>query len=170
MTAYAKGQLGVVDRDEIADFLYREARLLDECRFEEWLALFTQDCCYWVPASWGQDDPLNQVSLYYEDHDLLKLRVMRLQHPRTENMRPAPRTLHQIGNIQIDEIGSEGATCRVSSALTMIEYRLSHNRIFAARCLHDLRREQMDWKIVQKRVDLIDCDSDAGFVRFTIPF
>jgi ethylbenzene dioxygenase beta subunit len=33
---------------EVEQFLYREARLLDERRFHEWLALFTDDVRYWM--------------------------------------------------------------------------------------------------------------------------
>jgi benzoate/toluate 1,2-dioxygenase subunit beta len=44
----------LADRAEIEQFLYKEARLLDTQKFEEWLDLFTEDACYWVPA--GRDD------------------------------------------------------------------------------------------------------------------
>ena len=40
-------------RDEVERFLYREARLLDERRFEEWMNLFAEDGYYWVPAAPG---------------------------------------------------------------------------------------------------------------------
>lgn len=153
-------------------FLYHEARLLDESRFEEWLELFTPDGLYWVPAVWRQENPVDQVSIFYEDHKLREVRVMRLRHPRTENMRPGPRTLHQICNVMIEDIDAAETACKVYSTLTMVEYRLNRKRIFAADCRHHLRREtaQESWKIHKKRVNLIDCDSDAGFIRLTIPF
>ncbi len=72
---------------DIARFLYHEARLLDEKRWEEWLALFTEDGRYWVPLARGQTDAEMHTSLAYEDMLLLRLRVERLrrrppsQHP-----------------------------------------------------------------------------------------
>jgi 3-phenylpropionate/cinnamic acid dioxygenase small subunit len=62
-------------------FVIREARLLDEKRFDEWYELFAEDGHYWVPASPNQPDPLNHNSLAYEDKLLLKLRIERLKQP-----------------------------------------------------------------------------------------
>ena len=42
---------------ELAKFIYKEARLLDEKRFDEWYELFTEDAHYWVPLVPGQTDP-----------------------------------------------------------------------------------------------------------------
>ena len=51
------------DIKSIEQFLYHEARLLDEQRWEEWNALYPEDAEYWVPATPGQPDPHNHVSL-----------------------------------------------------------------------------------------------------------
>ena len=59
----------------------REARLMDEKRFDEWYELFTDDAHYWVPLAPGQTDPLSHNSLAYEDKLLLKLRIERLKQP-----------------------------------------------------------------------------------------
>ncbi|MEA2987083.1 MAG: hypothetical protein QOD94_3337, partial [Alphaproteobacteria bacterium] len=62
-------------------FLVHEARLLDEARFDEWLALFTEDAWYWVPVDAEQKDPFTTVSLIYDDRRLLETRVRRLASP-----------------------------------------------------------------------------------------
>ena len=54
-------------RVEIEEFLYREARLLDERRFEEWMNLFAEDGYYWVPAAPDQKDPYDGVSIFFDD-------------------------------------------------------------------------------------------------------
>ncbi|MBV9969377.1 MAG: hypothetical protein JO228_05285 [Xanthobacteraceae bacterium] len=64
------------------EFLLYEARLLDEARFDDWLALFTPDAWYWVPSQPNQPDPLETVSLIYDDRRLLETRVRRLASPR----------------------------------------------------------------------------------------
>src|SRR5437868_12561618 len=68
-----------MNEQELVKFVVREARLLDEKRFDEWYELFADDGHYWVPANPGQADPHLQNSLAYEDKFLLKLRVERLK-------------------------------------------------------------------------------------------
>ena len=63
---------------ELVKFVVREARLLDEKRFDEWYDLFADDGYYWVPAVQGQQNPHLENSLAYEDKFLLKLRIERL--------------------------------------------------------------------------------------------
>ena len=68
-------------RDDLVDFIYHEARLLDEKRLEEWYELYTDDAYYWIPVTPGQPDGVNHVSLLYEDKLLLNLRIVRLRDP-----------------------------------------------------------------------------------------
>jgi 3-phenylpropionate/cinnamic acid dioxygenase small subunit len=79
---------------DVARFLFNEARLLDEKRFDEWYELFTEDAYYWVPLAPGQTDPLTHNSLAYEDKLLLKLRIERLKQPTAFSQKPASRCLH----------------------------------------------------------------------------
>lgn len=53
-------------------------RLLDEARYDEWLALFTAQGWYWVPSEPGQQSPRDAISLRYDDRRLLETRVRRL--------------------------------------------------------------------------------------------
>ena len=75
-------------------FLIEEARLLDEGRFDDWLALFTADATYWVPSEPHQESPLTTVSLMYDDRRLLETRVRRLD---TSIHSPPPERM-AIGN------------------------------------------------------------------------
>src|SRR6476646_6401147 len=63
-------------------FLEHEVRLLDEAKFDDWLALFTLDAWYWVPTEPDQANPHDTVSLIYDDRRLLETRVRRLASPR----------------------------------------------------------------------------------------
>lgn len=65
------------DLRELEQFLYREARLLDEQRWDEWEALWTPDGEYWVPSRPDQPDPVRHVSLVYETALLRKVRLKR---------------------------------------------------------------------------------------------
>ena len=83
--------------------MIEEARLLDERRFREWMALFADDGSYWVPSMPGQKSPHNQASLFYDDRDLMKTRIERLEHPRIHVQTPPSRTAHLVGNVVIEE-------------------------------------------------------------------
>lgn len=141
---------------EIASFLRHEARLLDEGRWTEWLDLFAADGVYWIPGSPGQQDAQEVPSIVYEGRAILALRVARLMHPRAYAAVPPPRTLHLIGNLDIEDAGR--SECIVSSNLVVMEYQDGQRRLFGGRCRHVLRRQERGFAIVQKRVDLIDCE------------
>ena len=81
---------------DLVRFVYREARLLDEKRFDEWYELFTEDGFYWVPLAHDQVDPLDHTSLAYEDRLLLKLRIERLKSPRAFSQQPPSRCHHLL--------------------------------------------------------------------------
>ena len=94
-------------------FLLHEARLLDEARFEEWLALFTEDAWYWVPSEPEQGTPLDTVSLIYDDRQLLETRVRRLAI-RIYAQQPRARTSRIVANVTIED-DAEAATTLVRS-------------------------------------------------------
>ena len=82
---------------EVEEFLFLEARLLDERRFDDWMALFTDDAVYWVPARPNQQSPFEELSIYYEDRALMDVRIRRLQHADTLAQIPPSRTRHVVG-------------------------------------------------------------------------
>ena len=85
------------------DFLVHEARLLDDARFDEWLALFTDKATYWVPSEPDQSSPLDVVSLMYDDRRLLETRVRRLASPRIYSQEPRSRTSRVVSNVSIEQ-------------------------------------------------------------------
>ncbi len=165
----AAGASGVsgIDRAAFEDFLIHEATLLDTRRFRDWMALFADDGTYWVPAVPDQDSPFNQASLFYDDRELMKTRVDRLEHPRIHVQTPPSRTAHLIGNIVIETADAAKGEFVVGSTVIMVEYRDDNQRLFAGRQQHRLRRDGASFRIVQKRVDLINCDS--AFEAMAVP-
>jgi benzoate/toluate 1,2-dioxygenase beta subunit len=143
---------------EVEALLYREARLLDQGRQEEWLGLFTEDATYWIPLLAGQQDPLTTCSIVYDDRPLLEARVRQFTHPRAHSRVPAPRTVHQVGNVEIlDEAGGELV---IASTLILIEYRQERQRVWGALVEHRLRRTPGGLRIAAKRVDLVNSESE----------
>jgi benzoate/toluate 1,2-dioxygenase subunit beta len=144
---------------EAIGLLHREARLLDEARFEDWLDLFTQDGVYWVPSRRGQTDPRGIASIIYEDRGILALRVRRLTEARAHALSPMPRTTHLIGNIELIEAAADAGSAVIASALIVAEHQGGRQRIFSGRCRHTLARHDGALMIAEKRVDLVDCDA-----------
>lgn len=161
------GGVSGIDRTPFELFLVFEARLLDDRRFRDWMDLFTEDGTYWVPAAPGQSGPFEQASLFYDDRQLMQTRIDRLEHPRIHVQTPASRTAHIVGNVIVEEADETAGTYLVSSTVMMAEYRQDRQRIFAGRQYHRLRREGDGFRIVRKRVDLINCDS--AFEAMAVP-
>ncbi len=152
----------------VQSFLFREARLLDERRFDEWVDLFDPEGRYWVPMAWQQPNPEEHVSLFWEDVELLRLRAKRLQHKRTTSQWPPSRTCHQVGNIEIERAANGEVWTR--SSLACAEYRRNEQRIFMGFVRHHLLAQSDTFRIKLKRVDLLNCDADIGHLRLAVPF
>lgn len=95
--------------EQAQQFLYREARYLDDRDFENWLTLYAPQAQFWMPA-WDDDDtlvddPQTEISLiYYPDKSGLEDRVFRIRTERSSaTSLPEPRTSHNISNVEIVE-------------------------------------------------------------------
>ena len=141
----------------VEQFLYHEARLLDTQRYEEWLALFTDDATYWVPLEKDQTEPLETSSIIHDDRTLLELRVKQARHPRAHARQPLARTVHQVGNVMIEEGKDE---IKVTSTLQLVEFRNERQRLYGALVEHRLRRVNGSFKISHKRVDLVNSEGE----------
>ena len=134
---------------DLEAFVLREARLLDERRFAEWLELFADDAVYWIPTKPDQASPHEALSIIYEPKSLLAVRVERLQRGDMHVQTPPSRTVHHVSAVELD--GDD-----VRSALIVAEWRAGESRWFAGRVLHRLKRGPKGIQIVLKRVDLTD--------------
>lgn len=157
---------GVHDRPAIEEFLIREAGLLDDARFDEWRDLFAEDGYYWVPLRPGQSGPDSESSLFYDDRTVMRRRFDRLAHPRC--LSQTHRTCRIIGNVSIDEVDEARGECLVRSSMIMADYQPRSQRVFAGKVRHRLRCTGDGYRIVYKRVDLINCDDTLDLV--TVPF
>ena len=148
-----------INREQFELFLIHEGRLLDDRRFEDWMALFTDDGLYWVPSTPDQADPYKTASLFFDDRELMKTRIDRLRHPRIHIQTPPSRTNHMVSNVIVEEADEAAGLYLVSSSMFMSECRLDIQRHFSGRQYHRLEREGDSFRIRLKRVHLINCDS-----------
>lgn len=165
--------LGAVDLKAAEAFLFREALLLDEKRWAEWLALYTEDCFYWVPSVVRQKDPIDTISLYAEDRMRMEMRVIRITHPHAYSQDFPTRMSHLVGNIMLDPEGGVGADGGIApkadlvlrSTAHILEFRKEEQRLFGGVQRHWLRRDGTGFKIAMKRLDLVNCDAPMEVVQ-----
>ena len=145
------------DLRELEQFLFLEARLLDEKRWDEWEALFTEEGEYWVPATPGQPDPINHVSIMYEKSLLRKVRLKRYRHPNAMSLQPEPQSVHTISNVMLDAWNESTGVCEVNSRFIMLQYRRDHTDTFGGACTHTLEPHDGSYLIRKKKVELVNC-------------
>ena len=146
-----------ITREQVIDFIYDEARMLDEGRYDAWLALWLPDGHYWMPLDYAQTDPINVTSLMYEDLFMLKLRVERLNGARTFSQKPKSRCHHVIQRPFVDELSGDAA--QTTTFMHYVETRLDEQQLLALTAKHELAVVDGALRIANKRVDILNCDA-----------
>jgi 3-phenylpropionate/cinnamic acid dioxygenase small subunit len=141
---------------DAADFIASEAALLDAGRFDDWLALFTEDGHYWVPLlGAAQADPHSHNSIAYEDRLLLQLRVDRLKNPRAHSQHPASHCQHVLQRSIVEHEDAATGELALRTPFLYVEVRGDDQILLAGTCRHLLARTPAGWAIRQKRIDLL---------------
>ena len=143
------------DLKAIEQFLYREAALLDQPDLDSWVALFTEDGSYWIPAAEGQSDPLNHVSHIYDDRVMMEIRRRNFVHPRAASKEWPVRCSHLLGNIRLQGRNDAGDLVVTANFHVIMWYR-EEQRCFAGTSEHHLVPAGDDYRIRHKRVNLIN--------------
>jgi 3-phenylpropionate/cinnamic acid dioxygenase small subunit len=154
-------------RQEVEDFLYQEAELLDERRYEEWLDLFTPDARYWMPMRRNvpHDDQAREftregldVNWFDEGKDTLTRRVAQIRTGLHWAEEPLSRICHVVANVQILETSPPGPSpAEVSVKCRFLVYR---NRVETETDLLVGKREDLlrrvggRWKIAHRKIVL----------------
>jgi 3-phenylpropionate/cinnamic acid dioxygenase small subunit len=150
---------------QLVDFVYAEARMLDEQRFDDWLQLFTDDGRYWMPLAPGQQDPILHSSLLYEDKLLLRIRIERLSGARTFSQQPKSRSHHLLQQPTIEQADRDAGTYTLRTAFHYLETRLDEQTLFAGWSTYSLVTEHGALRMRMKRVDLVNCDAAFGNIN-----
>ncbi|HKV56355.1 MAG TPA: aromatic-ring-hydroxylating dioxygenase subunit beta [Candidatus Binataceae bacterium] len=158
--------MAILSRQQAEEFLYEEARALDDGRYEDWFATLTDDARYWVPCNGEGVDPNREISLVYDDHARLRDRIARLASGMAHAQSPASKTRRLVSNVQIDEVEEDRA--KVVSAFILYELRQGKPRIFAGRYEHQVRLEEGRWKIAAKKAVLVNNDEVIDNLTFIV--
>ena len=154
-----------ITRDDVIDFIYDEARMLDEGRFDEWLALWLPEGIYWMPLDYKQDDPVNATSLLYEDNFMLRLRVERLNGARTFSQKPKSRCHHVIQRPFVDEFDADAGRFVTNTSMHYVETRLDEQILLALTATHELKLVEGALRIANKKVELLHSDAAFGNIQ-----
>jgi benzoate/toluate 1,2-dioxygenase beta subunit len=146
-------------RDACRRLLEREARLLDQRRFDDWLGLYARRCLYWVPVTPEGGDPRRQVAISFDDRRRLEDRLFRLKTGYAWSQVPPSRTTRLITNVEVFGT-TEAALYMVRSTFLISEFRAGETRILSGWSGHRLARREGGWEILVKQVNLIDCDQN----------
>jgi 3-phenylpropionate/cinnamic acid dioxygenase small subunit len=153
--------------DRVAAFLYREARLMDEHRYQEWLTLWeSSDTLYWVPCNDDDIDPRRQVSIIYDDHDRLVQRVERLLSGTVLALQPVPKMRRIVSNIETEQEAPD--VIAVRSNFILATARAGRQELWAGQALHRLRMRDGTHRILSKKVLLNNSDQEIPLLQFLI--
>ena len=157
------------DSRAAAEFLHREARLADESRYAEWLALWTDDGIYWVPATTDPDvDPDAQISHIYDNRNRIATRVKLLQTGHRGSQLPASSMRRLIANI---EVAAAGGELVAESNFILVELSVQarpETHLWAGRTTHRLRRVDGLLKMSYKKVVLVNAAEPLPNLSFLI--
>ncbi|WP_313805209.1 aromatic-ring-hydroxylating dioxygenase subunit beta [Sphingobium sp.] len=139
--------------------ILREAALLDDALWDEWLALYTPDSVFWMPT-WRRcgtltEDPGNEVShIHVVGHAGFQERIMRIRSGRAAASRPLQRTSHLLSGTQFLEDPRSDFMRLRTAWVSHVYFPLAHvMETFFGHYEHDLQL-QREWKIARKKVVL----------------
>jgi benzoate/toluate 1,2-dioxygenase beta subunit len=148
----------------VEQFLYAQAELLDGKRWQQYIDLFTDDGHYWMPASPEQTTGEGVPSIFYEDKNLMNVRMRRVQHPDAWSQRPLWGTNHLVSNVLIEAENSRKNEVVVRSRFHMMEFRRETSRHFGGSYIHHLVRTPDGFRIRLQRVDMVNAQGPFDYV------
>jgi 3-phenylpropionate/cinnamic acid dioxygenase small subunit len=150
---------GVVGAAELIDFVYHEARLLDEKRFDEWYELLTEDARYWMPLTRGQPEGETFTSLFYEDKLLLRVRIERLRHPNAYSQQQPSFCQHVLQQPAVETADPQLGRYVTRTPFVYFETQLDRQLILAGVTYHHLMVVAGALRMRLKKIELVNCDA-----------
>ena len=144
----------------LVSFILDEARLLNEGRYDDWLALFAKQGRYWIPLQGArQRDGERYNALADEDRLLLALRVDRLKNPRAFSQQPRSHSQHILQTPQVAKQDLSGDEFSLYTPFIYVEARGDEQVMLTGHWQHTLCVEDGALRIVLKRVNLLNADA-----------
>jgi len=159
------------DAREVEQFLYREARLADENDYDGWEALWTDDALFWVPAGGPDINPLDQVSIIYDNRNRISTRLKQVRTGKRYAQAPPSNLRRLISNVEL--LGGRpnptgGVDLEVGANFLAFESRQRGNHLWGGRTTYRLRRVDGELRLAYKKVVLVDNDKAIPTLGFLI--
>jgi 3-phenylpropionate/cinnamic acid dioxygenase small subunit len=152
----------------LAEFVYHEARLLDEKRFDEWYDLFTADARYWMPLTRGQPNAETHTSLFYEDKLLLKVRIERLRHPSAFSQQQPSFCQHVLQQPALEMRDAAANLFVTRTPFLYVETQLDTQIVLAGVAFHHLAWVDEALRIRLKKIELLNCDAALPSIQMLL--
>jgi 3-phenylpropionate/cinnamic acid dioxygenase small subunit len=151
-----------LDIRTVEQFLYREARLADEHRYDDWEALWTDDGHYWVPAGGDDVDPSTHMSIINDNRNRIATRISQLKTGRRHSQIPRSRLRRVVSNVEMED------DCAVGANFVLVESRERGKELWAGRYTYRLRVVEGELKMAYKKVALVDNELAIPTLSFLI--
>lgn len=149
-----------VDDDQtLIEFVYHEARLIDEKRFDEWYDLYADDGRYWMPLMRGQPEGADHTSLFDEDKLLLKIRIERLRNPKSYSQAQPSWCQHILQAPRIERRDAERGIAVLRTPFMYLEYQQDQQEVYAGVAWHHLKCGAENVLIALKKIELLNCEA-----------
>lgn len=148
----------------LAAFIYLEARLADEARYDEWEALWDDDARYWVPLR-EDTDPEHEVSYVFDNRRRLASRIAQLKTGARHSQTPPSKSRRLITNLEV--LDRDDTTVTIGSNFVLYEYRYGMTT-WAGRYIHRIRTTDEEPRLVEKTVHLVNSDGAISTMAFLI--
>ena len=175
ITEVAEGLTAVpvgYDVRDVEQFLYREARFADESDYDSWEALWTDDALYWVPAGNDSADPMQQMSVIYDNRNRISTRLKQLRTGRRYAQAPPSNLRRMISNIELlggrAAVSVGGTDLEVGANFLVLESRSRGNHLWGGRVTYRLRRVDAALRMSYKKGVLVDRDKPIPTMGFLI--
>lgn len=153
-----------VSRQQVEDFLFEEAALLDAWRLDDWLELLTDDAVYRVPSNDRPDaDSRDTLFLIADDIRRIRARVTRLKDKSAHAEYPPSRTRRMISNVRITE--RDGSALKVEANFAVHRFRRNEGiRVYVGHYRYELRAEGGKLRIARREavIDAMELGSLAS--------
>jgi 3-phenylpropionate/cinnamic acid dioxygenase small subunit len=148
----------------VEQFLYRQAELLDTKQWQAFIDLFAPDGIYWAPAHPDQVTGDGEPSIFFEDRNMMTIRMKRIHHPRAWSQKTEWATNHVVSNVIVEEHepATGAVTCR--SRFHLMEFRRDAVRHFGGSYVHRLVKAGGDYRIKLQRADIVNGEGMYEYV------
>jgi len=139
---------------------------LERIWYAGWEALWADDGVYHAPAA-GPLDDVERMAIIHDNRHRIATRVKQLQTGKRHGQTPPSRLRRIVSNVDVVGV-LDGGELVVEANFVLLESRVTGTTTWGGRVRYELRPTDGDWRLVLKRVDLVDRDGDVPTLAFLI--